>query len=268
MKARKKVRKIARKKIIVKKEKLKKRTISKKEKYVEIRVPSGISGFDELVEGGFEKNSINLVVGDSGSGKTIFALQFLIEGLRRGESCLYITFEEKKEEFYSNMLDFGWDMEEYEKKGKFFFLEYNPEKVKAMIEEGGGEIESIVIKQHISRIVIDSVTSFALLFEDELQRREAALSLFDIIRKWDCTSILTLQENPLYRKEGGPSSLEFEADSIILIYFIRERKERQRFVEVLKMRGTRHSTKIHPLKFSDKGLYVSKEAYSSTAVIE
>jgi len=224
------------------------------------RVSSGVYGFDELVEGGFENGSVNLVVGDSGSGKTIFALQFLIDGLKKGKTCLYITFEEKKEEFYKNMLDFGWNLEDYEKKNKFFFLEYNPEKVKAMIEEGGGEIENIVFKNKISRLVIDSVTSFALLFEDELQKREASLALFDIIRKWKCTSILTLQEDPKNRK-GESSSLEFETDSIILIYFVREKKKRERFIEVLKMRGTRHSNEIHPLEISNKGFYVSKKVY-------
>lgn len=229
------------------------------------RIPSGLPGFDKLIEGGFEKNSINLIVGDSGSGKTIFAMQFLFEGLKNNESCLYITFEEKKDEFYSNMLNFGWDLKQYEKKSKFFFLEYSPEKVKTMIEEGGGEIENIVIKQNISRIVIDSITSFALLFEDELEKREAALALFDIIRKKNCTSILTLQEDP-YDRKGGSSSMEFEADSIILIYFIRKKKERERFVEVLKMRGTKHSAKIHLLKFTSKGLLVSNEVYADGAI--
>jgi len=238
--------------------KVKKRKVKRQSRKME-RVSSGVEGFDKMTEGGFEKNSVNLVVGDSGSGKTIFALQFLIDGLMKGEGCLYITFEEKKEEFYKNMMNFGWNMAEYEKQGKFFFLEYNPEKVKVMIEEGGGEIENVVVKKSVSRLVIDSVTSFALLFEDELQKREAALSLFDIIRRWKCTSILTLQENPLDRSDGASTSLEFEADSIILIYFIREKKERQRFIEVLKMRGTKHSATVHSLKFSDKGLYVSEE---------
>ena len=116
------------------------------------RVSTGIKEIDNISEGGYEKNSTNLIIGDGGSGKTIFAVEFLMEGMKKGENCLYITFEEGKEEFYSNMKDFGWDLEKYEKEGKFFFLEYTPEKVRTMLEEGGGTIESIVLTKKIKRI--------------------------------------------------------------------------------------------------------------------
>ena len=219
------------------------------------RIPSGIKGFDKLIEGGIEKDSINLVVGDSGSGKSIFSMQFLVEGLKRGEKCLFVTFEEKKKEVYEDMARFGWDLEKYEKEGKFFFLEYNPEKVKMMIEEGGGEIESLVLKQKISRLVIDSITSFSLLFEDELEKREAALTLFDLIKRWGITTILTLQENPIERKSGS-SPIEFEADSIILMYFIKKGNKRERFIEIYKMRGTDHSTETHKMEITEKGIEI------------
>lgn len=228
-------------------------------KYEDIRIPAGIKNFDKIVEGGFEKNSVNLVVGGSGSGKTIFAVQFLVEGINKEEHVLYITFEENKKEFYANMGRFGWDLERYEKDGKFFFLEYSPEKVMTMLEEGGGAIESIVVKNKIQRIVIDSITSFALLFNEELAKREAALVLFDMIRKWNCTSLLTLQEEPTNRSTGYSVSLEFEADSIILLYFTKIKGERKRFVEVLKMRGTKHSTKTYPLEITENGVVVGTD---------
>lgn len=224
------------------------------------RIPTGIPGFDSLIEGGFEKNSINLVVGGSGSGKTIFAMQFLIRGIKNDETVLYITFEEKREEFFKNMLEFGWDLEELEKRKKFVFLEYSPEKVRSMLEEGGGEIESIVIQHKISRIVIDSISSFALLFDEEITKREAALSLFDIIRKWDCTCLLTLEEDPEKRREGASSSIEFESDSITFIYFTRVRGTRERFIEVLKMRGTKHSNELHPFSITHQGIEIGTKA--------
>ena len=225
------------------------------------RVDSGIPGFDKLIEGGLEKNSVNLIVGSSGSGKTILAMQFLIEGVKRGENALYITFEEKRDEFFKNMLNFGWDLEKAEKERKFFFLEYNPEKVRVMLEEGGGMIENIVMENKIKRIVIDSITSFALLFEEELAKREAALSLFNLTRKWKCTSLLTLQEEPAKRTDGSSVSLEFEADSIVLLYYVRHKNKRRRFVEILKMRGTKHSTEIHPLNITRKGVSVGKGVF-------
>ena len=74
------------------KKKSSKKTTKKKEE----RLNSGISGFDEICGGGVPARSVSLVVGDSGSGKTIFSTQFLIGGLEKGESCLFVTFEEKK----------------------------------------------------------------------------------------------------------------------------------------------------------------------------
>ena len=124
-----------------------------------------------------------------------------------------------------------------------------------MLEEGGGTIESIIIKNNVTRIVIDSITSFALLFEDELEKREAALSLFNMISEWNCTSLLTFEGEPLKDEEVASRTLEFESDSIILFYYLRERGERHRYLEVLKMRGTKHSKKIY--RFSiDKGIVV------------
>lgn len=236
------------------KSKAKRSKQSKKE-----RMPTGIAGFDKLIEGGFDTHSVNLVVGSSGSGKTIFSVQFLMDGLEKGERVMYITFEEKKNEFYENMRRFNWDLEDYEKRGRFFFLEYSPEKVESMLEEGGGAIESIVLKYNITRIVIDSITSFALLFEQELKRREAALNLFNIIRNWKCTSLLTLEdENP--EGEGGiATSIEFEADSIIVLYFLRRKAKRERFIEVLKMRGTRHSTEIFGFDITPRGVIVGSK---------
>lgn len=260
VKRRKRVVKSAKKKFKANKKVVK--AVKKKGKLkVAERVPTWIRSFDPLIGGGFEKNSTNLLVGDSGGAKSIFATQFLIEAMNRGEKCLYVTFEEKKKEFYENMASLGWDLDEYERKGLFVFLEYTPIKVRTMLEEGGGSIESTIMKKKIKRMVIDSITSFALLFEDELARREAALSLFTMIKDWDCTSLLTLEEDPF---DGGATSraIEFEVDSIIAIYFMRQKGKRERFLEVLKMRGTDHSKRIYPFKVGKGGVVISKNPVS------
>jgi len=223
------------------------------------RVSSGIENFDELIDGGFEKNSINLIVGESGTAKSIFGVQFLIEGTKKDENGLYVTFEEEKDEFFSNMKELGLDLEELEKEEKFFFLEYTPKKVKTMLEEGGGIIENIILKKKIKRIVFDSISSFELLFRNEFEKRGSLLTLFNMLRKWDCTTILTYQGGSINGKKMGPNSLGFESDSIIVLYFVRGKDERERYLEILKMRGTKHSTKVYPFIIGDKkGIIVSK----------
>ncbi len=219
------------------------------------RVRTGIANLDPLIQGGLTEKSIALVVGSAGSGKTIFAMQFLIEGLREGESCLYLTFEEKKEKLYNDMAIFGWDFKHYEEKKQFFYLEYNPEQVKSLIEEGGGTVDQLVTKHKITRLVIDSITSFSLLYQDELSRKEAGLALFELINKWGCTAVLTSQAISK-RDELQGISLEFEADSIILLYHFKKAGKRVRALEILKMRGTRHANKTMGLEFSKAGLVV------------
>lgn len=223
------------------------------------RVETNIPGFDTLIGGGFEDGSINLVAGGSGSGKSIFAMEFLLSGLKKGEPVLYITFEEKKDDFYKNMLDMGWDLNKAEATGKFIFLEYSPEKVKMMLDEGGGAVESTVLKNNIKRIVIDSITSFSLLFDDGQSKRKAILGLFDILRKWKSTVLLTVQYDPTDKDDDRITHLEFEADSLTLLYYLTSGGTRQRFVEVVKMRGTNHSKEVHAFKI-DRGIIIGPKA--------
>ncbi len=217
------------------------------------RVSTGIASLNKLV-GGFKEKSINLVIGGAGSGKTIMAMQFLIDGIKKGEKGVYITFEEKKDKTYSDMLSFGLDLEKYEKENKFVFFEYTPEQVKRIITEGGGEIESIIEKIKARRIVIDSISSFVLLYKDELARREAALFLFELINKWNCTALLTAQ---VIEEEKIFSELGFEVDSIIILYHAKRKGIRKRGLEILKMRGTKIPQKTFPFEITNKGIVVN-----------
>ncbi|MBW2981008.1 AAA family ATPase [Candidatus Woesearchaeota archaeon] len=220
------------------------------------RIPTGIPNLDGLIQGGFKKESINLVAGGPGTGKTIFAMQFIIEGIEKDEPGIYITFEEKKAKVYEDMLEFGWDLAKFEKEGKFAFLEYTPEQVKKILTEGGGIVEAIIEKIKAKRVVLDSITSFSLLYEDELTKKEAALALFELINQWNCTGVLTSQEEG---KDGHMVSvaLEFEADSIILLYHFKKKGIRKRAVEILKMRGTKISEKTVDLEITRKGIVIN-----------
>ena len=223
------------------------------------RISSGIPGLDPLIQQGFKEDSINLIAGEPGSGKTIFAIQFLLEGCKKNEAGIYITFEEKKDKLYEDMASFGWDLEKYEKLGLFKYLEYTPEQVKKVLVEGGGFIEAIIEKIKVKRIVIDSITSFSLLYRDELTKKEAALALFDLINKWNCTAVLTSQAKASDHQLFMDAALEFEVDSILILYHSKINGERVRALEILKMRGTKIPSKTYRIDIEKTGLYITKD---------
>ncbi len=224
------------------------------------RLPIGIPGFDGMIEGGFPEKSINMVAGGSGSGKTIFAIQFLLNGaLKCNEPGIFITFEEEKEQIFKNMSRFGWDLEELEKANKLIIIRYSPEQVRELLAKGGGSIEDIIEKIGAKRIAIDSIKSFALLYENELTKKEASFALFKLIRRWGCTALFTSQDESLKVEESISPELEFEVDSVILLYNIMRRGNRQRAIEVLKMRGTNHKTGVYKMEITNKGIKINQK---------
>jgi len=230
----------------------------------EEKIPTGVKGLDKLTEGGFEKNSAILVCGGGGSGKSIFATQFLMEGiLHHNETGIYISFEEIKERFYKHVFVFGWDLKKSEEQGRFIFLKYSPERIAKIVKERSKEIENSIKEVEAKRIVIDSLSAYTSLFENESEKRKMLVALFDMIKEWDCTTIVVAEEDQ--HPDQYHSNVEgFMADAIVLLYNEREPKGlRFRAIEVFKMRGTKHESKICSMKITEHGI----EVYPDTIVL-
>jgi len=228
------------------------------------KVPTGIKGLDALTEGGYEKNSAVLVMGGGGCGKSIFATQFLIEGIiNHKETGIYISFEENKDKFYRHMDRFGWDLPKLEEQGRFIFLRYSPERIAKIVKERSKEIENAIKEVEAKRIIIDSLSAYDALFETESEKRKMLVALFEMIDEWDCTAVVVAEEDQDPNKHNS-TVMGFMADAIILLYNEREQKGlRFRAIEVFKMRGTRHESKICSMKITDKGMIV----YPDTVVL-
>ena len=213
------------------------------------RVPSGLPGFDELCEGGFERNSTSLVMGDAGCGKTSLLAQFIHAGATQyDEPGLFLSFEEPRESIFRHAKSFGWDLEKLEKDGLLAVINYKPHEVKKLAEEGGGLIWDTITEIGARRCAIDSLSSYTVLFESVYQAREAQLTLFEMVHKWGCTTLFSGEaiRNTLARTVSG---MEYLTDAVILMHHPRQRNVRFRALEILKMRGTNHSQKICPFEF-------------------
>ena len=223
----------------------------------EEKISTGIKGLDKMIEGGFEKGSAVLVAAGGGSGKSIFASQFLIEGIvHHNETGIYISFEEVKDRFYRHMSVFGWDLKKLEDMGRFIFLKYSPERIAKIVKEKSKEIENSIKEVEAKRIVIDSLSAYTALFESEAEKRKMLVALFDMIKEWECTTVVVSEDDQ--HPDIHHSTVEgFMADAIILLYNEREPKGlRYRAMEVFKMRGTKHESKIVSMKITDHGIEV------------
>ena len=183
-----------------------------------------------------------------------------MEAINEGGVAVYFSFEENKEDIYTDMKAFGWDLEKLESEKKFFYVHYTPEQITGILSEGGGTLDSFVRKISPTRLVIDSITAFTLLGADELKKRENVLALLDLIDKWNCTTLFTFQHASEGEGEHKIASfMEFEVDGIILLYYARKGilgEGRERKLEVLKMRGTDHIKGAVTFNVGENGIMI------------
>ncbi len=220
------------------------------------RIPTGIPGLDEIIEGGFPKGSVILVTGTCGTGKTITALQFLWEGIKRGENVVYISFEESIDEIKEYSKSFGWDFEKAEKEGKAILVRYDPFSAEDVIEL----VTSSVRKVNASRIAIDTISALGMYIRDPTEIRRAIFNMVMNIYKLGVTALLTSEMMPDQQELSRFGVEEFLADGVIVYYYSKVDSYFARAMTIWKMRYTNHSQKIHPYKITDKGIVVySKE---------
>jgi circadian clock protein KaiC len=216
------------------------------------QVTTGIKGLDTLLKGGLPKGSTTLVSGTPGSGKTILSMQFLVNGyLQAKEKGFYISLEEDVDRMESYMSkSFGWPIKELRKKGKLILVRsdvYDFEKFKDLIE-------TTVEKNGIERVVIDPITVLSLFFERPLEIRRSLLELDRMLKKLNCTSLLTCEIPEGSNAISSFGIEEFTSDGIIVLTY---KIGAPRGVVIRKMRLVDHDKEIHPFEIkSGKGIIV------------
>ncbi|MEM3551762.1 MAG: ATPase domain-containing protein [Candidatus Bathyarchaeia archaeon] len=214
-------------------------------------VPTGVEGLDAVLGGGFPKNSLILLAGNPGTGKTVFSACFLYRGcVDYGEKGVYVSLAESRDSFYENMKAFGYDFKRLESKGRFRFLDMLTVKEPAintvlnMIVE---EAENFKAK----RLVLDSYSALAQAFKDPMDARIVAHTILGkLIRMMGCTTIL-IEEVPIGNSKIGFGVEEFVADGVIKLNSTVLEGHRFRELELLKLRGIR--LKEHILAFTLDG---------------
>jgi circadian clock protein KaiC len=220
---------------------------------MKMRIESGIPGLDPLIQGGFLQNSVNLVTGETGTGKTIFCAQFLWQGLQKGDTCLYISLEEDPQDIKDDTLQFGWDFEKYEKKGLIKIIYHDP----AQVSNLGTVIIDEIKRMDVKRLVIDSTSILALTIENRSQIRKVLYNIISTIKKTNCTALISAEIPEGSKKLSRYGVEEFVVDGIVVLNYLEYAAGGlDRSLIIRKMRRTKHGKDIYPMDITPKGIVI------------
>jgi len=235
------------------------------------RIKTGIVGLDEIINGGIPKDSITLVSGPPGGGKSIFCFQFLYEGVKNGEKCLFLTLDKKVEGLLIQAKELGFDFQSAieQKLVKFLFLNINKKFVyEAMTNE--------IMSGEFDRVVLDSITPLSEMpiymkntedsgFDSDITtpedfpsgvsiptRRLHLRYILNALETSKSTSIVTSElpvGSSLLSRDGIS---EFLADGVITLSLDPTMDRRK--LSVMKMRNTKHTLKPQDITIESGGI--------------
>lgn len=225
------------------------------------RVPTGVSGLDDILSGGLPSGQMYLLEGTPGTGKTTIAMQFIMEGIRRGDDALYITLSESKLELEASARSHGWDV------GQLRIAEFvpaeaslNPDQQYTVFHPSEVELVStiqkltqIVDEQKPARLVIDSLSELRLLAADTMRYRRQLLALKQFFVGRD-TTVLLLDDRSA---DGSDLQLQSIAHGVLRLDKVqRSYGVTRRQVEIVKMRGSAYREGFHDYTIETGGVRI------------
>jgi len=227
------------------------------------KIKTGIKGFDKLVQGGFPKGKTVLLSGTPGTGKTIFALQYLYNGATKfDEKGLYITFEEKTENLKNQAKQFGWDFDKLEKerKVKLVFIPSSD-----LSKNTVDDIIKTAQSSKVSRLVIDSLSTLSINTPTvatnvtdlgEFTIKRFIYSFIDGLKVLEDVTTLLISQNISEDFLSSDKVSEFLCDGVIHLIYESMGGEFSRSLIVRKMREVKNDEDVHPVEIGNNGLVV------------
>ena len=235
------------------------------------RVRTGVKGLDELLSGGIPKESITLISGPPGSGKSIFCYQFIAQGVQDGDKCLYMTLDKKIEGLLLQATELGFNFQPAIESGlvKFLFLNINKKLIyETMVNE--------ILSGNYNRVVLDSITPLSempiyinnpeftseanTIDHDEISsgnfpvRRLHLHYIMNALETSKCTSLVTSELPSGSNNYSRDGLSEFLADGVIVLSLDPTMDRRK--LAIMKMRSTKHTLKPQNIEIGRGGIQI------------
>lgn len=225
------------------------------------RVSTGIDGLDDLIGGGLQKGKTYLISGEAGTGKTVFCLQYTLDGLSRKENVVYLTVDERPTHLVQDAATFDWDLETPIREKRLYMIDITPEfselrlgKFKGNVENEKifEEIRSCVKKVDAKRVIIDPIAPMFASSENQFQLREYIRQLMFSLDELGTTNVVSSIIDTGSNMISKFGVEEFFASGVIVLGMEREEMVYNRVLLVRKMRGTSIDLRVRKFNIDSK----------------
>ncbi|WP_227353581.1 KaiC domain-containing protein [Haladaptatus salinisoli] len=227
------------------------------------RVDVGIEGLDGMIQGGVPERTLMVAIGNAGTGKTTFGLQFLDRALSRGENAVYITLEESRERILDSATEKGWPYDRYVEDGLLAVVDVDPIEMANSLSSIQSELPELVRDFGATRLVLDSVSLLEMMYEDRATRRNEIYDFTRSLKEAGVTTMLTSEasdDNPYASRHG---IIEYLTDAVFVLQYVRgadDFRETRLAIEIQKIRDANHSREIKPYDITNEGISVYQQA--------
>lgn len=225
------------------------------------KTPTGILGFDEITNGGLPQGRPTLVCGSAGSGKTLFAMEFLVRGATElNEPGVFVSFEETEEELKKNVLSLGFDLEDLVAREKLF-MDYVSIESSDIEETGEYDLDGLFIRLGdaietvgAKRVVLDTLEALFTGLPNPVILRAEIRRLFRYLKSKGVTVVATAEQGDGRLTRHGLE--EYIADCVVQLDNRVSEQAATRRLRVVKYRGSRHGTNEYPFLIEQNGISV------------
>lgn len=223
------------------------------------RLSTGVPDLDAIMGGGIPDGDSLLVAGPSGAGKTVLGIQFIAEGLRRGEPSIVAMFEELPDEFMQRAASFGFNFDKHLKNGMLKLIYLRP--LDLSVDETVHEIVNAVKEIGCKRLVIDSLVGFEMALAPDFRTdfRESLYRMIGALTRLGVTIISTVEVEENFTSMGLSNfAISFLADDIVRMRYASINGQLRKVMMVVKMRRSRHSIDMCGYEVTARGLVIGK----------
>lgn len=224
-----------------------------------VRLSTGVPGLDALMGGGIPAGDAALIAGPTGSGKTTLGMQFVAEGLRRGEACVVAVFEEYPEDYLARLATLGVDTEATARAGTLTVTYLRP--LDLSVDETLAEILEAVRRHGASRVVIDSLSGFEVALAPTFREdfRESLYRLVGALTATNVTVLMTHEAVVTVPDAGFTGErVSFITDDIVVQRYVEIAGALRKVLAVVKMRRSAHSEEFWTYRITPTGAVVGE----------